>query len=104
MPTHCELIAYGRSDEEVARFIGADQLVYQDLEAMQQAVRDFNPRLTRFEASCFDGQYVTGDITGDYLAYLERMRALPPEALQDGNAAQESERMPSQLHLHLSNE
>ncbi|CCD28804.1 Amidophosphoribosyltransferase (Glutamine phosphoribosylpyrophosphate amidotransferase) (ATASE) (GPATase) [Candidatus Glomeribacter gigasporarum BEG34] len=83
MPTRNELVAYGRSAEEVARFIGADRLVYQDLDAMQQAVRDLNPLLARFEASCFDGQYVTGDITNEYLESLERMRSSPPDALQD---------------------
>src|SRR5260363_299332 len=66
-----------------ARIFGADRLVYQDLDAMQQAVRDLNPLLARFEASCFDGQYVTGDITNEYLESLERMRSSPPDALQD---------------------
>ena len=74
MPTQQELIATGRSDEEIARAIGADSLVYQDLEDMQQAVRDINPALSRFEASCFDGQYITGDITADYLARLSQSR------------------------------
>ncbi len=100
MPTRNELAAYGRSVEEVAAFIGADQLVYQDLDTMQRAVRDLNPLLTRFEASCFDGQYVTGDITNDYLEYLERTRSRSPDALQDGDTLQESEKMPSPLHLH----
>ncbi|WP_313620002.1 amidophosphoribosyltransferase [Achromobacter sp.] len=80
MPTQSELIATGRTDEEIARAIGADSLVYQDLHDMQQAVRDINPKLTRFEASCFDGQYITGDITPEYLARLGQSRA---EAGQD---------------------
>lgn len=96
MPTSSELIAYGRSDEEVAQFIGADQLVYQDLDAMQQAVRNLNPRLAQFEASCFEGRYVTGDITDDY---LERVRTIPLERLSDRDATQEDEKMPLQLHL-----
>ena len=74
MPTQQELIATGRSDEEIARTIGADALVYQDLRDMQQAVRDVNPALSRFEASCFDGEYVTGDITAEYLARLGQSR------------------------------
>ncbi len=77
MPTQSELIATGRSDEEIARAIGADNLVYQDLQDMQQAVRDINPRLSRFEASCFDGEYVTGDITAEYLARLGQSRGEP---------------------------
>lgn len=79
MPTQSELIATGRSDEEIARAIGADSLVYQDLHDMQQAVRDINPKLSRFEASCFDGEYVTGDITAEYLARLGQSRAEPGE-------------------------
>ncbi|OZI43527.1 amidophosphoribosyltransferase [Bordetella genomosp. 5] len=74
MPTQKELIATGRSDEEIARAIGADSLVYQDLADMQQAVRDINPSITRFEASCFDGEYITGDITPEYLARLGQSR------------------------------
>lgn len=74
MPTQSELIATGRSDEEIARTIGADGLIYQDLRDMQQAVTDINPALTRFEASCFDGQYITGDITPEYLERLGQAR------------------------------
>ena len=75
-----ELIATGRSDEEIARTIGADALVYQDLHDMQQAVRDVNPALSRFEASCFDGEYVTGDITAEYLARLASRAGKPAMA------------------------
>jgi len=74
MPTQQELIATGRTDEEIARTIGADALVYQDINDMQQAVRDLNPAMQRFEASCFDGQYITGDITPEYLARLGQSR------------------------------
>ena len=77
MPTQSELIATGRSDEEIARAIGADSLIYQDLADMQQSVRDLNPKMSRFEASCFDGEYVTGDITAEYLARLGQSRAEP---------------------------
>lgn len=77
MPTQSELIATGRSDEEIARAIGADSLIYQDLADMQQSVRDLNPKMKRFEASCFDGEYVTGDITAEYLARLGQSRSEP---------------------------
>ena len=70
MPTQKELVAHGRSEAEVAREIGADLLIYQGLDALKAAVRAANPRLTEFEASCFDGRYVTGDVTADYLAQL----------------------------------
>lgn len=70
MPTQKELVAHGRSEAEVAREIGADLLIYQGLDALKAAVRAANPRLAEFEASCFDGRYVTGDVTADYLAQL----------------------------------
>jgi amidophosphoribosyltransferase len=74
MPTRAELIAAHRSEEEVAREIGADALVYQDLDALKEAVRRCNPKLTSFETSCFDGHYITGDITVDYLRSIEVRR------------------------------
>jgi len=70
MPTRAELIAAHRSEDEVAREIGADALVYQDLDALKEAVRRCNPKLKSFETSCFDGRYITGDITPDYLSQL----------------------------------
>ncbi|CAM3537503.1 amidophosphoribosyltransferase [Bordetella sputigena] len=84
MPTQRELIATGRSDEEIARTIGADALVYQDLDNMQQAVRDLNPAMSRFEASCFDGQYITGDITPEYLERLGQSRGEADEESRGG--------------------
>jgi amidophosphoribosyltransferase len=74
MPNQSELVATGRTEAEIAHEIGADLLIYQDLEAMKNAVRAVNPRLTTFEASCFDGKYITGDITPDYLSYLAAHR------------------------------
>lgn len=74
MPTRAELIAAHRSDEEICQEIGADGLVYQDIEALKRAVHVLNPALTRFDNSCFDGQYVTGDISADYLASVESAR------------------------------
>lgn len=74
MPTRAELIASGRSDEEIRRSIGADALVYQDIDSMQQSVRVLGPHLHRFEASCFDGVYITGDVSREYLDRIERQR------------------------------
>jgi amidophosphoribosyltransferase len=74
MPTRAELIAAHRTEEEVCREIGADALIYQDLEDLKDAVRQTNPKLTSFETSCFDGVYVTGDITTDYLRAIENQR------------------------------
>ena len=74
MPTREELVAHGRSVEEVRQIIGADALIYQDVEGMKQAVSSVNPRVTRFDASCFDGVYVTGDISEGDLARLNAER------------------------------
>jgi len=75
MPTRKELIATGRSDEEICREISADRLFYQDLEDLKGAVRKANPSLQEFDASCFDGNYITGDITPEYLDAIEAARA-----------------------------
>jgi len=74
MPTRAELIAAHRSEDEVGREIGADALIYQDLAELKDAVRQANPKLTSFETSCFDGIYVTGDVTTDYLRAIEVKR------------------------------
>lgn len=75
MPAAAELIAHGRSTEEINAYIGSDWLVYQDLEDLAAAVREGNPALDGFEDSCFSGEYVTGDVTADYLAALAAERA-----------------------------
>ena len=74
MPTRGELIATGRSEEEIACEIGADALVYQDLEALKASIRELRPTLSCFDSSCFDGLYVTGDVTPEYLDAIERAR------------------------------
>jgi amidophosphoribosyltransferase len=74
MPTRQELLANGRTDEEIAREIGADAVVYQDLDDLIKAVQAVNPHLTRFDASCFNGEYITGDVDEAYLTRLEDQR------------------------------
>jgi amidophosphoribosyltransferase len=74
MPTRSELIAAFRTDDEICREIGADALVYQDLDALRAAVRAINPSITHFDTSCFDGKYITGDISPEYLASVEDAR------------------------------
>ena len=64
-----------RDEQEIAKIIGADALVYQDIDAMQKSVSDLNPTLTHFDTSCFTGQYVTGDITPEYLARVGQNRS-----------------------------
>ena len=74
MPAASELIASGRSDEEVCAAIGADRLIYQDLDALERAVRGKNQKLAGFDTSCFSGEYVTGLDEG-YLEELEARRS-----------------------------
>jgi amidophosphoribosyltransferase len=83
MPTREELIAYGRSVDEVCREITADRLVYQDVDALKRSISDVNPALQNFEASCFDGVYVTGDVTPAYLDRLEDARHSPKKAIPE---------------------
>ncbi len=74
MPTRSELIAFNRSEDEVQQAIGADALVYQQLGDLRRALTDCNPAINNFEASCFDGRYITGDVTPEYLDRLEMQR------------------------------
>lgn len=78
MPTRNELIATGRDAEQIAAEIGADGVIYQDLSALIQACSDASGgKITQFETSCFDGHYITGDITDAYLDELEAKRLSP---------------------------
>ena len=93
MPTRGELIAHSRSDDEIMRMIEADGLVYQDIDAMKRSVADLGPHLKHFEASCFDGVYITGDISPEYLDALEAARKAPKPDDPEGR---------SQLNLNLA--
>jgi len=74
MPSASELIAHDRTDQEVERLIGADWLIYQDLEDLVASASEGNKNINNFECSVFDGNYVTGDINSDYLQRLDAMR------------------------------
>ena len=74
MPAAAELVAHDRTEEQVREFIGADWLVYQDLADLEAAVAEGNEKLTRFDSSCFNGEYVTG-IDRGYLTELEFNRS-----------------------------
>jgi len=74
MPSVQELIGNGRTEAEIAAAIGADQLIYQDLSDLIDAAREGNPKIQKFDASCFDGQYITGDVNKDYLDRIEQAR------------------------------
>lgn len=75
MPLRTELIAHNKSTAEIAREIGVDGLVYQDLHDLEQVLRDLNPAFARFESSCFNADYVTADITPEVLDLLEQERS-----------------------------
>jgi len=74
MPAASELIANGRNVVEIQDIIGADRLIYQDLHGLIRSVRHGNSDITEFDTSCFSGEYVTGDVTEEYLHELESRR------------------------------
>jgi amidophosphoribosyltransferase len=75
MPTTVELVAHGRSNEQLEQLLGADRLIYQDLPDLIEAVRQGNKNITRFDTSVFTGEYVTQDISSEYLSQLELFRS-----------------------------
>ncbi len=75
MPAASELIAHGRTTEEVAELIGADRLIYQELDDLVDAVYYEKSHISGFDTSCFSSDYVTGDVTEAYLARIERERS-----------------------------
>jgi amidophosphoribosyltransferase len=74
MPAAHELIAHNRTDAEVCTEMGADLLIYQDLEDLIDAVRKGNPDIEHFDTSCFSKQYITGDVDDAYLQRIEQLR------------------------------
>ncbi|TXI08856.1 MAG: amidophosphoribosyltransferase [Rhizobium sp.] len=75
MPTTVELVAHGRSNEQLEQLLGADRLIYQDLPDLIEAVRQGNKNISRFDTSVFTGEYVTQDISSEYLSQLELFRS-----------------------------
>lgn len=94
MPSRSELLAPNRTDEEICAEIGADALIYQDLEALKASITASNPHMTEFDCSCFDGKYVTGDIDAAYLNRIESARS-------DANKKQLPPNSTTQLDLNL---
>jgi amidophosphoribosyltransferase len=74
MPTAEELIAYGHSDDEVRQLIGADWLVYQDLDDLIASSAEGSPKIKQFDCAVFDGNYVTGDVSREYLDRIAHAR------------------------------
>lgn len=83
MPTSSELVAYNRTVEEVREIIGCDALIYQDVDGMKKAIGSLSKNLAGFDASPFDGVYVTGDISSDDIARLNENRVGAEEGQED---------------------
>ena len=83
MPTSRELVAHGRTIEEIRQIIGCDALIYQDVEGMKRAIGSLNPKLDGFDASCFDGVYVTGDINAEDIARINEARIGQEDPLEE---------------------
>ncbi len=86
MPTSDELVAHNRTVDEIRQLIGCDALIYQDVEGMKKAIGALNPKIQGFDASCFDGIYVTGDITANDIARLHSNRSMQVEDDGEENA------------------
>jgi amidophosphoribosyltransferase len=94
MPSANELIAHGRDEQQICSYIGADKLIYQDLDDLIKAVqKKYNATVTQFDTSVFNGEYITGDVTDVYLANLDACRN------DDAKAERESEKA-DMLDLH----
>ena len=85
MPTSSELVAHNRTVEQIRQIIGCDALIYQDVDGMKKAIGSLNPSIKDFDASCFDGVYVTGDITLEDIERLNASRILGDETLDDNS-------------------
>ncbi len=83
MPTSSELVAHGRTIDEIRELIGCDALIYQDVEGMKRAIGSLNPKLDGFDASCFDGVYITGDINAGDIARINEARIGQEDPLEE---------------------
>jgi len=100
MPTTKELIAHGRTHEEICEEIGADWLIYQDLEDLTAASSEGSRGLKEFDCAVFDGKYITDDVDQEYLENLEKNRQVQAEAQEISmpHAAEKNEDSPIGLH------
>lgn len=85
MPTKDELVAHDRTVEQIRELIGCDALIYQDVDAMKRAIGSLNPKLDGFDASCFDGVYVTGDIDTEAISRMNGNRPRVEETEEDSS-------------------
>ena len=89
MPSASELIAAGKTESEVEELIGADWLIYQDLEDLIACAAEGNPDIKQFECSVFDGVYVTSDVDEVYLKRLDNLRNDAAKKLKKNGLAKE---------------
>lgn len=75
MPSRKELVAFGRDEQSIAEAIGADHVIFQTLPDLVNSARQWNPKITAFDCSVFNGEYVTGGVSEEYLQHLESLRA-----------------------------
>jgi amidophosphoribosyltransferase len=95
MPSAHEFVAHNRTEDEIGVEIGADWLVYQDLDELEKAVRRGNKNIKRFDTSCFNADYVTGDVNQAYLDRIDSVRNDTAKTVQVMN--------PAVIDLHNSN-
>ena len=74
MPSASEFVAHEHSEEEIAKYIGADWLLYQKIEDLIECALDINPAVDRFDTSVFDGDYIAGNVDENYLTRIEVLR------------------------------
>ena len=94
MPSRHELVAHGRTEKEIAEYIGADLVVFQKLEDLVESCRQFNPEIESFDCSVFTGKYVTGGVDEKYLQHIQDLRednaklrkAADPHGMVNGSA------------------
>jgi amidophosphoribosyltransferase len=98
MPVASELIASGRTDKEVEELIGADWLIYQNLDDLIASTSEGNPKIPHYECSVFNGEYVTGDVDEVYLKRLESLRNDSAKALKKGSSHSRKQSLISDLH------
>ncbi|ORY24062.1 phosphoribosyltransferase-like protein [Naematelia encephala] len=91
MPSPHELVAHGRTTEEVAEHIGADLVIYQTLDDLVESCRQFNPSIERFDCSVFTGEYVTGGVDERYLEHLQKLRNDKAKAKKNHAAVEDIE-------------
>ena len=95
MPSRNELLAHNKSYDEIIAEIGADALIYQDLEDLKSTITQETTAIKDFDCSCFDGKYITEDIDEAYLVNIETARA--------DKGSDDDEGSSSQLDLNLLN-